>query len=160
MKRKDYIDWDQYFMGVAELSARRSKDPNTQVGCCIASPDNKIYSLGYNGLPRGLSDDEFPWGSKSKNPEETKYPYVCHSELNAILNFTGHSLKGCRLYVTLFPCNECAKAIIQTGIKEVIYRDNLYPNEVATKVSIRMFKAAGVKVTKYKNKNRKILLVL
>ena len=101
MKRKDYIDWDQYFMGVAELSAHRSKDPNTQVGCCIASPDNKIYSLGYNGLPNGLSDDEFPWDNKSNNLEETKYPYVCHSELNAILNFTGHSLRGCRLYVTL-----------------------------------------------------------
>lgn len=153
MKRKDYINWNQYFMGVAELSARRSKDPNTQVGCCIASPYNKIYSLGYNGLPRGLSDDEFPWDNKSKNPEETKYPYVCHSELNAILNFNGHTLHGYRLYVTLFPCNECAKAIIQAGIKEVIYRDNLYPDTVATKVSIKMFKAAGVKITKYKNKN-------
>lgn len=160
MKRKDYIDWDQYFMGVAELSAHRSKDPNTQVGCCIASPDNKIYSLGYNGLPNGLSDDEFPWDNKSNNPEETKYPYVCHSELNAILNFTGHSLRGCRLYVTLFPCNECAKAIIQSGIKEVIYRDNLYPDSVATKVSIKMFKAANVKVTKYKNKNKEIKLII
>ena len=160
MKRKDYIDWDQYFMGVAELSAHRSKDPNTQVGCCIASPDNKIYSLGYNGLPNGLSDDEFPWDNKSNNLEETKYPYVCHSELNAILNFTGHSLRDCRLYVTLFPCNECAKAIIQSGIKEVIYRDNLYPDSVTTKVSIKMFKAANVKVTKYKNKNREIKLII
>ena len=160
MKRKDYIDWDQYFMGVAELSARRSKDPNTQVGCCIASPDNKIYSLGYNGLPRGLSDDEFPWGSKSKNPEETKYPYVCHSELNAILNFTGRSLKGCRLYVTLFPCNECAKAIIQSGIKEVIYKSDKYDGTDANTVSKKLFDSCNVKYTKYEETNREITLKL
>ena len=160
MKRKGYINWDQYFMGVAELSSLRSKDPNTQVGCCIASPDNKIYSLGYNGMPRGLSDDKFPWDNKSKNLMDTKYPYVCHSELNAILNFTGHSLKGCRLYVTLFPCNECAKAIVQSGIVEVIYRDMLYPNTIQTKVAKKMFKAAKVKITKYKNMNKEIKLIV
>ncbi len=160
MKRQDYINWDQYFMGVAELSALRSKDPNTQVGCCIASPDNKIYSLGYNGLPIGLSDDEFPWENKAKNAEDTKYPYVCHSELNAILNFTGHSLKGCRLYVTLFPCNECAKAIIQSGIVEVIYKDNIYPDSISTIASMKMLKAAKIKITKYQSANKEIKLII
>lgn len=160
MKRQDYINWDQYFMGIAELSALRSKDPNTQVGCCIASPDNKIYSLGYNGLPIGLSDDEFPWENKAENVENTKYPYVCHSELNAILNFTGHSLKGCRLYVTLFPCNECAKAIIQSGIVEVIYKDNIYPDSISTITSMKMLKAAKIKITKYQSANREIKLII
>ena len=160
MKRKDYIDWDQYFMGVAELSAHRSKDPNTQVGCCIASPDNKIYSLGYNGLPNGLSDDEFPWDNKSNNPEETKYPYVCHSELNAILNFTGHSLRGCRLYVTLFPCNECAKAIIQAGIRTVIYDSDKYADTPSVIASKRMFDAAGVRYYQYTHTNREIKITL
>ncbi len=160
MKRQDYINWDQYFMGVAELSALRSKDPNTQVGCCIASPDNKIYSLGYNGLPIGLSDDEFPWENKAENVEDTKYPYVCHSELNAILNFTGHSLKGCRLYVTLFPCNECAKAIIQSGIVEVIYKDNIYPDSISTITSMKMLKAAKIKITKYQSANKEIKLII
>jgi len=160
MKRQDYINWDQYFMGIAELSALRSKDPNTQVGCCIASPDNKIYSLGYNGLPIGLSDDEFPWENKAENVEDTKYPYVCHSELNAILNFTGHSLKGCRLYVTLFPCNECAKAIIQSGIVEVIYKDNIYPDSISTITSMKMLKAAKIKITKYQSANREIKLII
>lgn len=160
MKRQDYINWDQYFMGIAELSALRSKDPNTQVGCCIASPDNKIYSLGYNGLPIGLSDDEFPWENKAENVEDTKYPYVCHSELNAILNFTGHSLKGCRLYVTLFPCNECAKAIIQSGIVEVIYKDNIYPDSISTIASMKMLKAAKIKITKYQSANKEIKLII
>ena len=160
MKRQNYINWDQYFMGVAELSALRSKDPNTQVGCCIASPDNKIYSLGYNGLPTGLSDDEFPWENKAENVEDTKYPYVCHSELNAILNFTGHSLKGCRLYVTLFPCNECAKAIIQSGIVEVIYKDNIYPDSISTITSMKMLKAAKIKITKYQSANKEIKLII
>ncbi len=160
MKRQDYINWDQYFMGVAELSALRSKDPNTQVGCCIASPDNKIYSLGYNGLPIGLSDDKFPWENKAENVEDTKYPYVCHSELNAILNFTGHSLKGCRLYVTLFPCNECAKAIIQSGIVEVIYKDNIYPDSISTITSMKMLKAAKIKITKYQSANKEIKLII
>jgi len=147
-------------MGIAELSALRSKDPNTQVGCCIASPDNKIYSLGYNGLPIGLSDDEFPWENKAENVEDTKYPYVCHSELNAILNFTGHSLKGCRLYVTLFPCNECAKAIIQSGIVEVIYKDNIYPDSISTIASMKMLKAAKIKITKYQSANKEIKLII
>ena len=118
MKRKDHISWDEYFMGVAMLAARRSKDPNTQVGACIVSPDNIIISTGYNGMPKGCSDDEFPW---ERTGEQTKYPYVVHAELNAILNASGRDLRGSKLYVALFPCNECAKAIIQSGVKEVLY---------------------------------------
>jgi len=120
-KRKDYISWDEYFMGVAMLSGMRSKDPSTQVGCCIVSQDNKILSMGYNGFPIGCSDDEFPWEREGDDPLETKYLYSTHSELNAILNYSGGSLAGAKLYVSLFPCNECAKAIIQSGIREVIY---------------------------------------
>ena len=156
MKRKDYINWDQYFMGVAKLSALRSKDPNTQVGCCIATPDNRIASLGYNGLPYGLSDEDFTWENRDSTQLECKYWYVCHSELNAILNYRGESLKGCRLYVTLFPCNECAKAIIQSGIKEVIYEQNLYPDSMSTKASIKMLTSAGIKLTQYTNKNYQV----
>ena len=118
MKRTDYISWDEYFMGIAMLAARRSKDPNTQVGACIVSPDNIIISTGYNGMPKGCSDDEYSW---AREGSETKYPYVVHAELNAILNANGRDLRGSRLYVALFPCNECAKAIIQSGVKEVIY---------------------------------------
>lgn len=118
-KRNDYITWDEYFMGVAKLSAMRSKDPSTQVGACIVSGDNKILSMGYNGFPKGCSDDEFPWGKEleTEDPYNAKYFYTTHSELNAILNYRGGSLEGSKLYVTLFPCNECAKAIIQAGIK-------------------------------------------
>ena len=120
-KRENYISWDEYFMGIALLSAQRSKDPSTQVGACIVNQSNKIMSLGYNGLPAGCDDDEFPWERCGDDDYETKYPYVCHAELNAILNAGGRDLSGCKLYVALFPCNECAKAIIQSGIKEVVY---------------------------------------
>ena len=145
MKRTDYISWDEYFMGVSLLAARRSKDPNTQVGACIVSEDNIIISTGYNGMPKGCSDDAFPWGREG---EETKYPYVVHAELNAILNASGRDLRGSRIYVALFPCNECAKAIIQSGIKEVLYLSDKYcgtPGNVASK---RMLDAAGVKYTR------------
>ena len=157
-KRKDYISWDEYFMGVATLAGMRSKDPNTQVGACIVSTDNKILSMGYNGLPVGCSDDEFPWRRKDAdgNELETKYPYTVHSELNAILNYRGGSLEGARLYVTLFPCNECAKAVIQSGIRTVIYGDDKYrdsPNNIA---SMRMFNAAGVRYYRYQPTGRKI----
>ena len=147
-KRKDYISWDEYFMGVAQLAARRSKDPNTQVGACIVSEDNKILSMGYNGFPRGCSDDEFPWGKEHQDddPYNAKYFYSTHSELNAILNYRGGSLEGSKLYVTLFPCNECAKAIIQSGIREVIYRDNKYPDSDSVKASTMMLESAGVKL--------------
>ena len=144
MKRKDYISWDEYFMGVAKLAARRSKDPNTQVGACIVSQDNIIISTGYNGMPKGCSDDEFPW---AREGEETKYPYVVHAELNAILNANGRDLRGSRVYVALFPCNECAKAIIQSGVKEVVYLSDKYANTPGVKASKRMLDAAGVKYT-------------
>ena len=120
MKRQDYISWDEYFMGIALLSAMRSKDNNSQVGACIVSPENKILSLGYNGMPIGCNDDDMPW-EREGDDLETKYMYVCHSELNAILNSPNHDLRGSRMYVTLFPCNECAKAIIQSGIKERLH---------------------------------------
>ena len=154
-KRTDYISWDEYFMGVAMLSGMRSKDPNTQVGCCIVSQDNKILSMGYNGLPIGCNDDEFPW-EREGDPLETKYLFTAHSELNAILNYGGGSLKGAKLYVSLFPCNECAKAIIQSGIREVIYDSDKYATTPSTIASKRMFDAAGVKYTQYQRTGRDI----
>ena len=154
-KRNDYISGDEYFMGVAHLSGLRSKDPSTQVGCCIVSEKNKILSMGYNGLPIGCSDDEFPW-AREGNDLETKYPYVAHSELNAILNYRGGSLEGSKLYVSLFPCNECAKAIIQCGIKEVIYDSDKYADTPATIASKRMMEAAGVKYRQYQHTGREI----
>ena len=154
-KRTDYITWDEYFMGVAKLSALRSKDPHTQVGACIVSDDNKILSMGYNGLPIGCSDDEFPWGREGE-PLDTKYLYVTHSELNAILNYRGGSLEGAKLYVSLFPCNECAKAIIQSGIKTVVYERDLYPDSDAVIAAKRMLDAAKVRYYMYNKSNRKI----
>ena len=145
-KRGDYISWDEYFMGVAQLSALRSKDPNTQVGSCIVSSSHKILSMGYNGLPAGCSDDEFPW-AREGDPLDTKYPFVTHSELNAILNYRGGSLEGATLYVSLFPCNECAKAIIQSGITEVVYLYDKYADEPETIASKKMLTAAGVRTT-------------
>lgn len=158
MKRQDYINWNQYFMGVAKLSTYRSKDPNTQVGCCIVSKDNRILSVGYNGFPYGCSDDKFSWERSADNELNTKYFYVCHAELNAILNAGGKSLKDAKLYVTLFPCNECAKAIIQSGIKEVIYEDDKYANTNMTIASKKMLKAAKVKLTQLNNSHRKIII--
>ena len=154
-KREDYISWDEYFMGVANLSAMRSKDPNTQVGACIVSQDNKILSMGYNGFPTGCSDDDFPWTREGEELER-KYVYTVHSELNAILNYRGGSLEGAKLYVTMFPCNECAKAIIQSGIRELIYDTNKYPDSVAVIASRRMLEAAGVKVMQYHRTGREI----
>ena len=144
MKRKDYINWDEYFMGIAILAARRSKDPNTQVGACIVSKDNIIISTGYNGMPKGCSDDEYPW---DRTGEETKYPYVVHAELNAILNASGRDLRDSRIYVALFPCNECAKAIIQSGIREIVYLSDKYKDSMSTLASKRMLDSAGVTYT-------------
>ena len=158
-KRKDYISWDEYFMGIATLSGMRSKDPNTQVCACIVSQDNKILSMGYNGLPRGCSDDEFPWDREGEELD-TKYVYTTHSELNAILNYSGGSLAGAKLYVSLFPCNECAKAIIQSGIKEVIYDCDKYAHTPAVMASKRMMDAAGVRYHQYHRTNRKIEIEL
>ena len=142
-KRQDYISWDEYFIGVALLSARRSKDPNTQVGACIVNDKNKIVGTGYNGLPTGCDDDEFPW-EKQGDFLETKYPYICHAELNAILNNIGMELRGCKIYTALFPCNECAKAIIQSGITEVIYLSDKYAGTNTAQASRIMLDRAGV----------------
>lgn len=155
MKRENYLSWDEYFMGVAMLAAGRSKDPNTQVGACIVSPENIIISTGYNGMPKGCSDDEFPW---ARTGEETKYPFVVHAELNAILNANGRDLRGSRLYVALFPCNECAKAIIQSGVREVLYLSDKYADTPATIASKRMMDAAGVKYTQIRPRMKEITL--
>ena len=155
MKRTDYISWDEYFMGVAMLAARRSKDPSTQVGACIVSQDNIIMSTGYNGMPKGCSDDEFPW---NREGADTKYPYVVHAELNAILNASGRDLRGSKLYVALFPCNECAKAIIQCGIKEVFYLSDKYATTPTTLASKRMLEAAGVRCTQLRTTIKAITL--
>ena len=157
MKRENYLSWDEYFMGVAMLAAGRSKDPNTQVGACIVSPENIIISTGYNGMPKGCSDDEFPW---ERTGAQTKYPYVVHAELNAILNANGRDLRGSRLYVALFPCNECAKAIIQSGVKEVIYLSDKYARTDTTLASKRMMDAAGVRYTQLIPSRQQIVLDL
>lgn len=159
MKRSDYISWDEYFMGISILSAQRSKDGNTQVGACIVSPENKILSVGYNGMPIGCNDDEMPWGREGE-PLDTKYPFVCHAELNAILNRSTGSLQNARIYVSLFPCNECAKAIIQSGIKEVIYWEDKYADTDGVKASKKMFQMAGVKMTQYIPTGREIKIKL
>lgn len=142
-KRADYLSWDEYFMGVALLSAQRSKDPNTQVGACIINEKKKIVGIGYNGLPIGCDDNEFPW-DREGDFLETKYPYVCHAELNAILNKISADLDKCTVYVTLFPCNECAKVIIQSGIQEVIFLTNKYPDSDSVRAAQKMFDSAGV----------------
>lgn len=139
-----HINWDQYFMGICKLSALRSKDPGTQVGACIVSEDNRIVGVGYNGMPYGCKDEEYPW-ARVGDYMDTKYPYVVHAELNAILNST-RELKGCRIYVSLFPCNECAKAIIQSGIREIVYVSDKDSDKDFNKVSKRILKDAGVKL--------------
>lgn len=159
MKREDYISWAEYFMGIALLSAQRSKDSGTQVGACIVSKNHKILSLGYNGMPTGCMDDSMPWGREG-SPLDTKYMYVCHAELNAILNSGTADLRGAKLYSTLFPCNECAKAIIQSGIAEVVYLSDKYADSEATIASKRMFDMVGVKYTAYHSTGRKITLEL
>ncbi len=158
-ERKDYISWDSYFMGIAVLSAQRSKDPSTQVGACIVSRDNKILSVGYNGAPNGFDDKSMPW-DREGDFLHTKYAYVCHAELNAILNNKGSNLEGAKIYVDLFPCNECAKAIIQTGIKEVIYKSDKYNGTDSNTVSKKLFDSCGVKYKKYEDINREITLKL
>lgn len=146
MKRQEYISWDTYFMGIAQLSSKRSKDPKTQVGACVVSPDNKIVGIGYNGFPKGISDDVFPWKDQG-DFLETKYPYVVHAEANAILN-ASQNLKDCKLFVTLFPCNECTKLIIQSGIKELIYVSNKDAGKDFQIASRKMLEKAQVKLRK------------
>lgn len=156
-KRKGYISWDEYFMGVALLAAERSKDPSTQVGACIVDEDNRILSTGYNGFPQGCSDEEFPW-NRDASRGETKYNFVVHAELNAILNARGKSLVNSRVFVSLFPCHECAKAIIQTGVKEVVYLSDKYNGTESDNASKRMLNAAGVKLTKLKPTKAQLVL--
>ena len=145
---KSNISWDEYFMGIAVLSAMRSKDPNTKVGACIVDDDHKVVSIGYNGMPAGVPEEELSW-NKGEGLD-SKYLYVCHAEFNAILNTrNGSSVKGATLYVTLFPCNECAKAVIQTGIKEVVYVENKYQDTDGVKASLKMLNLAGVKIRHY-----------
>ncbi len=160
-KREDYLTWDEYFMAIAKLSAKRSKDPNTQVGACIVSKDNRILCCGYNGAPNGFDDDVFPWNRDGK-PLDTKYMYVCHAELNAIINYRGSrkDFEGARLYVDLFPCNECAKVIIQAGIKEVIYLSDKYCGTEGNIASKKLFDQCGVKYTKFDSRNKTVNLEL
>ena len=155
-KRNDYLSWDEYFMGIAKLTAGRSKDPNTQVGACIVSYDNRVLSTGYNGAPNNFSDDDFPWDREGK-PLETKYMYVCHAEANAIDNYRGYKkeFENARIYVDLFPCNECAKRIIQCGIKEVIYLSDKYADSDSTIASKRLFDTCGVTYRRMDEKHQK-----
>lgn len=148
-KRENYLNWDEYFMAIARLSSMRSKDPSTQVGACIVSKDNRILSIGYNGAPNGFDDNEFPWARQGDNLD-TKYPYVCHAELNAVLNYRGNKkdFEGSKIYVDLFPCNECAKIIIQSGIKTVLYLSDKYFDSDNNKASRRLFDQCGVKYIK------------
>lgn len=146
--KHNHIGWDEYFMSIAILSSLRSKDTNTKVGACIVGYDHKVASLGYNGMPIGVDDEKIPWARKADSELDTKYPYVCHAELNAVLNST-KSIRGCTLYVTLFPCNECAKAVIQAGIKKVIYLDDKYHDADYSKASRKLFEMAGVDFEEY-----------
>ena len=155
MKREEYLSWDEYFMGIAVLSAKRSKDPSTQVGACIVNKDNRIMSVGYNGMPRCCSDDEFPW-DKNDNPLDSKYLYVCHAELNAILNCDRGNVRDCICYTTLFPCNECVKAIIQSGISEVVYMEDKYADSDSVVASKKMFDTAGVKYRLYNKSGKEV----
>ena len=158
-KREDYISWDEYFTGIAMLSGMRSKDPNTQVGACIVDKNNRILSVGYNGFPNGCDDDLFPW-AREGDVLNTKYAFVAHSELNAILNYRGGNLEGARIYVSLFPCNECAKAIIQAGIKTVVYDSDKYSSSASTRASKKMFDAAGVRYYQYQRSGRNIQITI
>ncbi|HIQ90774.1 MAG TPA: dCMP deaminase family protein [Candidatus Coprosoma intestinipullorum] len=144
-KRLNYLTWDEYFIALAKLTAMRSKDPSTQVGACIISADNRILSVGYNGAPNGFDDDNFPWNRQGENLE-TKYPYVCHAEMNAVLNYRGtrKDFENARIYVDLFPCNECAKIIIQSGIKEVVYLSNKYKDSENNIASRKLFDSCGI----------------
>ena len=157
VKTKDILSWDEYFMGIALLSAKRSKDPNTNVGACIVDNDHKVVSIGYNGMPKGLNENKLSW---NKNEGlDSKYLYVCHAEFNAILNTKNNTnLKGCTIYVTLFPCNECAKAIIQVGISKVIYLEDKYHDSTETKASRLLFDLAGVKYEPYVGRYKEVIV--
>eukprot|EP00075_Anas_platyrhynchos_P022762 XP_027312015.1 deoxycytidylate deaminase [Anas platyrhynchos] len=157
-KREDYLEWPEYFMAVAFLSAQRSKDPSSQVGACIVNSENKIVGIGYNGMPNGCSDDVLPWTRTAAHRLDTKYPYVCHAELNAIMNKNSADVKGCSMYVALFPCNECAKLIIQAGIKEIIFMSDKYHDTTEMTAARRMFDLAGIVYREFKPKCNKIII--
>eukprot|EP00092_Neocalanus_flemingeri_P015415 GFUD01016683.1.p1 GENE.GFUD01016683.1~~GFUD01016683.1.p1 ORF type:complete len:198 (-),score=68.65 GFUD01016683.1:139-732(-) len=157
-KREEYLEWNEYFMAVSFLSAMRSKDPATQVGACIVNQDKRIVGIGYNGMPRGCPDDSLPWGKASKNELENKYMYVCHAEMNAILNKNSESVTGCTIYVALFPCNECSKMIIQSGIKNVIYFSDKHKDKNSTIASKRLLDMAGVPYTQFVPKMKRIVI--
>ena len=148
-KRENTLTWDEYFMGLAHLSALRSKDPNTQVGAAIIDENHRVVSVGYNGFPKGCSDDDFPW-ARSGGVLNSKYAFVVHAELNAILN-SPRSVSGCTIYVSLFPCNECAKAIIQSGIKRIVYESDKYADTETTIASKKMLQAAGIELVQLEN---------
>lgn len=156
-KRENYISWDEYFMGVSLISAERSKDPNTQVGACIVDSKKRIIGIGYNGFPRGCADDELPWDREAGNITDTKYPYVVHAEANAILNST-KELDGSVMYVALFPCNECTKLIIQSGIREIVYLSDKYAGTDLVKASKKMLDLAKVKYRRLETKRTEIAL--
>ncbi len=158
-ERKNHLSWDEYFMGIALLSAERSKDPGTQVGACIVSPEHKILSVGYNGMPCGCHDTVMPW-AREGDPQDTKYLFVCHAELNAILNNAGADLHGATIYTTLFPCNECAKAVIQSGIREVVYLSDKYADTESTRASKRMMDLVGISYRPYAISNKTFELKL
>lgn len=160
VKKQDYLKWDEYFMGIAILSSRRSKDPNTSVGACIVSEDNKILSVGYNGMPIGCSDDEYPWEREADTEIDTKYLYVCHAELNALLNYTGTNMQNAKIYTTLFPCNECTKALIQSGIKEVIYYNDKYADTPSVIAAKRMMKSVGMVYRMYEPAGKELVFNL
>jgi dCMP deaminase len=156
-KRSDYLSWDEYFMAVALLSGLRSKDPNTQVGACLADEHNKIVGVGYNGFPLGCSDDELPWNREGQYLD-TKYPYVCHAELNAVLNSISSNLRSCRIYVALFPCNECTKVIIQSGIEEIVYLSDKYSHTDSVKASKIMLDKSSTSYRQFIPERDSILL--
>ena len=157
-KREDYLNWDQFFMGISKLASGRSKDPNTQVGACIVSDDNRILSIGYNGTPNGYNDENFPWDREGE-PLNTKYLYVCHAEMNAIINYRGSrkELENAKVYVDLFPCNECAKVIIQAGISEVVYLSDKYCGTEENVASKLLFKNCGVSCRQINTCDQKII---
>ena len=157
-KREGYISWNDYFMGIAVLASHRSKDPNSQVGACIVNEARKIVGIGYNGFPIGCSDDELPWKRDSESPLDTKYPYVCHAELNAILNKNSADLKGCSIYTTLFPCNECTKLIIQSGISRIVYLSDKYHDTESAQAARRMLDMVGVEYVQFEPGSGRIVI--
>lgn len=157
-KREGYLSWDDYFMGIAVLSSMRSKDPNSQVGACIVNPENKIVGIGYNGFPIGCNDDALPWAREGGSAIETKYPYVCHAEMNAIMNKNAADLTNCRVYTTLFPCNECTKLIIQSGIRRIVYLSDKYHDTESCQAARRMCDMTGIAYEQYTPAASRVLI--